>query len=261
VRAHCLLAMYSSYWLVLGLAALGLSFMAWRAMRVWVDAGRRCLDPVRRIGWALIGAVAPSRYWWRARIEALSAQEQADLLVRETTALGLSHTDGQRCPLCGSEIPCAWTLAIDGHVTVAPRPVACPHCDFRLDSCRHCVHFLPGSAPPGTQFEAVTVDLTSGRCSRYRTSQPVEQVCQPDIARQLRDRGYEYVRGPQPILDSFFPLDFCTAFSPDRKRLKTSRVRWPDARRVALLGLLVSPPSLETDPPRESSTSDEQWLL
>jgi hypothetical protein len=254
--------MYSYYWLALGLVSLGLfSVMAWRAIRVWVDAGQRGLDPARRIGWALVGAVAPSRYWWRARIEALSAQEQADLLASETMALGLSRADGQRCPLCGSEIPGAWTLTLDGHATVAPSPVACPRCDFRLDSCRHCVHFLPGSAPPGIQFGQGSADLTSGRCRRYRTSQPVEQVCQPDIARQLRDRGYEYIRGPQPIVDSFFPPDFCTAFSPDRKRLKASHVRWPDARRVALLRLLVSPSSPETGPPTESRSSDEQWLL
>jgi hypothetical protein len=254
--------MNSSYWLALGLASLGLfSLVVWRAIRVWVDSGRRGLDPARRIGWALVGAVAPSRYWWQARIEALSVQEQADLLTRETTALGLSHADGQRCPLCGSEIPCAWMLTPEGNATVAPRPVACPRCDFRLDSCRHCVHFLPGSTPPGTQFEPVTVDLTSGRCNRYRTLQPVEQVCQPDIARQLRDRGYEYVRGPQPIVDSFFPPDFCTSFSPDRRRLKASQVGWPDARRVALLRLVVSSPSPETGPPAESCLSDEQWLL
>jgi hypothetical protein len=230
-------------------------------MRVWVDAGRHCLGPARRIAWALVGAVAPSRYWWRARIEVLSAQEQADLLVRETMALGLSHPDSQRCPLCGSEIRGAWTLTRDGHATLAPRPVACPRCDFRLDSCRHCVHFLPGSAPPGIQFGHDTIDLTFGRCSHYRTSQSVEQVCQPDIARQLRERGYEYVRGPRPIVDSFFPPDSCTAFSPDRKRLRASQVCWPDARRVALLRLLLSPSSLETGPPRESLSSNEQWLL
>jgi hypothetical protein len=254
--------MYSSYWLALGLASLGLfSLVVWRAIRVWVDSGRRGLDPARRIGWALMGAVAPSRYWWQARIEALSAQEKANLLARETTVLGLSHADGQRCPLCDSEIPGAWTLTLNGHATVAPGPVACPRCDFRLDSCRHCVHFLPGNAPPGIQFGQSSADPTSGRCRRYRTSQPVEQVCQPDIARQLRDRGYEYVRGPRPIVDSFFPPDFCTTFSLDRKRLRASQVRWPDARRVALLRLLVSPPSPEAGPPTESCSSDEQWLL
>jgi len=61
-------------------------------------------------------------------------------------------------------------------------------------------------------------------------------------------------------VDSFLPPDFCTAFVPDRKRLQTSAVRWPDARRVALLRLLAPSPAHKTAVSEEPS-SDEQWLL
>jgi hypothetical protein len=48
-------------WLALGLVVLG--FLAYRAGRIWLDAGRRGFEPGRRIGWALLGSIVPSRYW------------------------------------------------------------------------------------------------------------------------------------------------------------------------------------------------------
>ncbi len=247
------------FWLALGLAILG--FLAYRAGRTWVDAGRRGFDVARRLGWALLGAVAPSRYWWGARIEVLSPQEQADLLARETTALGSSRAGGLRCPLCGAEVPHAWALTPAGRPTVAPGPVECPRCDFRLDSCRHCAHFLPGKPRAWGQFGWGSDDVTFGRCNRYKEPQPVEQVCRPEVACQLKARGWGRVRAPLSIVDSFVPPDFCTAFAPDRKRLKAGGVRWPDARRVALLRLLAPPPAPEATPPEELPSGDEQWLL
>ena len=246
-------------WLAVGAVALGL--LVCRAGRIWVDAGRRGLGPARGLGWALLGAVVPSRYWWGARIEAMPPHEQADLLARETAALGLSRADSLRCPLCSTEVPHAWALTPDSCPTVAPGPIQCPRCDFRLDSCRHCVHFLPGTPQTWGGFRWGSSDVTFGRCSHYKVPQPVEQACSPEVARQLKARGYEQVRAPLPIADSFLPPDFCTAFKPDRRRLRASEVRWPDARRVALLRLLALPPASETAPPEEPPSDDEQWLL
>jgi hypothetical protein len=247
--------MSNYFYLAVGLAALG--FLAYRAGRIWADAGRRGFGLARRLGWALLGVITPSKYWWGARMEALSPHEQADLLARETAALGLSRADSLRCPLCGAEVPHAWALAPDGRPTVAPGPIQCPRCDFRLDSCRHCVHFLPGSP----QAWASRDDLTFGRCSQYKEWQPVDQVCSPEMARQLKARGYEYLFAPRPIADSFLPPDSCTAFKPDRKRLRVGGIRWPDVRRAALLCLLAPPPVPETTPPEELPSGDERWLL
>jgi hypothetical protein len=252
--------MNSYFFLAVGLALLG--FLAWRAGRIWVDAGRRGFGLARRLGWTLLGTIAPSRYWWRARIEALSPDEQADLLDRETAALGLSRADSVRCPLCGAEVPHAWTLASDGRPTVGSGPIECPHCDFRLDSCRHCARFLPG---PPQAWESLSWsgrnDVTFGRCNHYQASQPVEQACAPDMARQLKARGYEHIHASRLIRDSFLPPDFCTAFKLDRKRLRSGGIRWPDARRAALLCLLAAPTSPETIPHEEGPSEDEQWLL
>lgn len=245
-------------WLALGLCLLG--FLGYRAWRVWLDAGQRGLEPARRLGWALFGAVASTRYWWGARIEALSAQERHALLARETDALGLKRADSTKCPLCGAEVSHAWTLTSAEHPTVGPGPVECPACDFRLDACRHCTHFVPGSPRGPGASPWLSGDVTTGRCNRYKSSQPVEQACAPDMARRLKTRGYEQIRAPLPIPDSYLPPDHCTAYALDRRRLQASGIRWPDDRRTALLRLLAPP--VVTRPLAEGVPSgDERWLL
>jgi hypothetical protein len=246
------------HWIVIGLGLLGL--FAYRAGRVWQDAGKRGFETARRLGWALFGGIASARYWWGARIDALSAQERDALLISETETLGLSRADSVRCPLCTAEVPRAWTLTPAGHPTVGPGPVECPDCDFRLDACRHCTHFLPGSTGGVGASPWLAGDVTSGRCNRYKSLQPVEQVCAPDMARQLENRGYEQIRAPLRIPDSYLPPDHCTAYAPDRKRIRASGIRWPDDRRTALLRLLDLP--VVSEPPAERlSSSDELWLL
>ncbi len=246
-------------WIVIGLSMLG--FLVQRGGRVWLDARRRGSGTTQAVGWALMGAVAPARYWWDARITALPTAEREDLLARGTRALGLSRADSLPCPLCGTEIPSAWTVTRDGRPAVAPGPIECPICDFRLDTCRHCSHFLPGSAQTWQQSSWSGMDPTSGRCSRYKASQPVEQTCAPDMARQLRARGYDQIRAPLQIVDSFVPPDFCRAFAPEQKRLKQSGVRWPDAQRAALLRLLELPRAPSTSTTEKLPQGDELWLV
>lgn len=243
----------------LAIALVGLALLACRAAPIWIDSSRHGARPSRRLRWMLTGIIVPSRYWWGARIEIMSPQEQADLLVRETAMLGLTRADSLRCPLCGAEVMNAWTLDADGRPDVAPGPVQCPGCDFRLDACRHCAHFLPGSATTGG-FSLRGDEMTFGRCGFYKTPQSVEQITTPEVARRLKESGYETINSPLPIVDSFVPPDFCRAFQPERKRMKESLVRWPDARRAALLRLLLPRPVSEKTSPEEPS-GDEQWLM
>ena len=224
----------SGLWLAIGLTAL--AFLAWRAVPIWMDGGRRGVK--RRLHWAFVGIVAPWRYWWGTRIEAMPESERADLLAYEKDASRLSRADSLRCPLCGAEVTRAWALDSKGRPTVAPGPVQCPCCDFRLDACRHCAHFIPG-APGACGGD----DVTCGRCNHYKATQPVEQVCSPEMARQLKARGYDQVRAPSPIVDSLAPPDSCTAFYPDCKRVRASGLRWPNARHAALLKFPRVPPS------------------
>jgi len=244
-------------WWAIGLAAL--AWCAFRAAPIWMDSGRRGARAVERLRWALVGIVAPPRYWWQARVEAMSPEEQSDLLAHETAALGLDRADSLWCPLCGTQVSHAWTLDADGYPTAAPGPVKCSQCDFRLDACRHCAHFLPGSAT-ATGFSLGGNEITFGRCGFYKTPQPVERITTPEAARRLKERGYESLNAPTPIVDSFVPLDGCRTFQPDRKRLEVGGVHWPDARRVALLRLLLPRPASEKTLPEEPS-GDEQWLM
>ena len=153
----------------------------------------------------------------------------------EAEAVDVDQPDALQCPLCGAPVPHAWTLDEKGRPTVARGPIRCPACDFRLDACRHCAHFLPGSARGWVQPGFGSDDMTFGRCGFYQSVQPVEQAADPDMARRLRERGYDAIRAPLPIQDSFLPPDRCQAYKPDRRRLKMGGVRWPDARQAALM--------------------------
>ncbi len=221
-------------WFLLGIAA---GSLGWRGARIWADAARHGSPLWQRAWWALRGALVPSGYWWQARLAHLSSREQESLLARELARLGLTAADGQRCPLSGSEVPHAWTLGPDGRISVGTGPIRCPRCDFRLDSCRHCDHFLPGA--PRSWFSAPSFgqDMSFGRCGYYREMQPVDQAAAPDVARQLKSRGIDQIRAPIPIVDSYVPPDYCRAFKANRQRLQANGVHWPDARRVGLIRL------------------------
>ena len=205
---------FGQYGAIVALAVL--SFVVGRGLRTWLDTGRFGWLPARRLAWALGGAVTPTRYWWGARIDALPQAEKEALLGYETRLLWLEQADSLRCPLCRAEIPNAWVLDEAGQVTVAPPlalhrppdavaqdkrdgpasgrappgpeggPVQCPRCDFRLDACRHCAHFLPGA--PQSWYTAAwnQPDGTWGRCGHYKRSQPVEDAVYPEMARTLR---------------------------------------------------------------------------
>jgi len=72
----------------------------------------------------------------------------------------------------------------------------------------------------------------------YKELQPVEQVSSPEMARQLKARGFDQVRAPLPIIYSYRPPDFCTAFKLDAGGWQASGIRWPDARRVRFCACL-----------------------
>lgn len=262
--------MTATVWTVLGLGLL--AFVVCRAGRVWVDAGRLADRLGLRLRWTVLGTLFPDRYWWGARVAALPDEDRDDLLERETAALELSRADAERCPLCCAEIPHAWTMATHGptdpaSATVAEGPVQCPSCDFRLDACRHCAHFSPGGPPDWGRWTWDRGDESSGRCTHYHSVQPVEVACATAMARHLKRKGYDQIRAPLPIMDSYLPPDFCRAFRPDQRRLRVSGIRWPDARRATLLRLESASLGRSAGrvdrslPDEKLPEADEAWLL
>lgn len=208
-----------------------------RAAAVWRDASRYRVSPGARILWCLSGGILPSLYWWKYRIPLLDPARRSRILQEESAALGLGSPDSLRCPSCGREIERAWAPAEDGELTVARRPVACPRCDFRLDSCRFCRHFLPGAPGAWGQVGFGESDITFGRCGVYRKEMPVEEACERSVAERLKKRGIAYVRGGLPIADSYLPPGFCGAFVLDKKRVRAGEVPWPARKRRALIGM------------------------
>ena len=224
-----------SWWWVF--IALGGCWLAVAGGWAYTDARRLGASQAQSLRLAWTAVRSPLRYWWSDRLHLLSPAAQERLLATEAARLGLSRVDSVLCPLCGTEIKRAWRVDEAGHLDVARRAVVCPQCDFRLDACRHCHHFQPGE--PGGSWGGMG-DYTHGRCAVHKRSQPVESLCTPEMAKRLKERGYDYLSGPAPIADSYIPLSGCQSFTLDERRLRTSGVHRPGLRQRGLLRLLTT---------------------
>lgn len=193
------------------------------------DARHLGVDHAQALRLAFSALLRPHIYWYQERLHYLSPMARSRLQDQETQRLGLQRVDHMRCPLCGAEIAQAWALDSVGRLTVRRRPVSCPQCDFRLDSCRHCAHF---KAEKGLMYGN---DWTRGSCTMYKTVQPVEAFCPPSVARELQERGYTHLPAPTLIVDSYVPLENCSAFVLDEHRLKANGVHVPGLRQRGLL--------------------------
>jgi len=223
--------------LLIGLAILvGVIYALWRAGPTWNDARHRGLS--RRAAWYWAGreVVQPGCYWWGERLALLRPGEAAPILATETSRLGLHHVTNATCALCGAEMPGVLALDDQGRLTVR-RESVCAVCGFRLDACRFCVHFRPHTRSGlwgngwGDQQ-----DESRGRCQRYRTWQPVQELA-PHLARKLEEMGYEGFLAPAVIQDSYLPLDECRAFALDGRRVRRAGLKNLDQRRAALIRL------------------------
>ena len=218
------------------LLGLGLCFFAWRvaaAIHAGYDARMHGLSVLASLGWALIASVVPRRYWWRGRLDALTPDEARSLLQSTAQAHRLMCVVNVRCPLCDNEIANALSVTTSGLLAIRPG-AACDRCDFRLDACRHCDHFLP--AHEGATLVDRHGDYSHGRCQVYRAVQPVREVY-PHMAQRMESLGYDRLPAPKLIQDSYFPLEECTAFALNRDRLRWGNVHWLNYQRIALIRL------------------------
>jgi hypothetical protein len=218
------------------LLGLLLMVLVWRSLaagRIALDARRRDFEPLQIIRWMLIAVVAADRYWWGARLDRMPTPEARALLVETAQAHGLSSVVNVRCPLCDYEIVNALAVSSNGELYIR-RKMSCANCDFRLDACRHCEHFQPATdVTAGFDRKG---DFSHGRCGFYRTVEAV-RTAYPQHARQLEAMGYDMLPTPKAIVDSFVPLDECTAFSLKLELLHQSKVFWMNRQRVALIRL------------------------
>ncbi len=216
------------------LMSIGLVLLVWRtvvAIRVGRDARRHGLAITTSTGWAVLALVYARRYWWGARLDLLSVDEARDLLQATAQAHRLKSVVNVRCPLCDAEIEKAFAVTEDGTLFIR-RQAACKQCDFRLDACRHCAHFLP-SSEGATLFDRHG-DFSHGRCSFYRAAESV-RTAYPQHARRLEAMGYDMLPAPKAIADTYIPLEECTAFTLRREQLRNNGISWLGRDRVALI--------------------------
>ena len=214
----------------------GACLLAWRgiiAAQVALDARRRGFKPVEIGRWALSAVVDAGRYWWGARLDRLAAPEARELLAETARAHNLLNVANVRCPLCDAELDKALAVGTAGDLYVRAK-VKCKHCDFRVDACRHCAHFIPSTA--GAIVFDRHGDFSHGRCAQYRALEPV-RTAYPQHASRMEALGYDVLPTPKSIVDSFIPLAECTAFSLKPEHLGFSGVPWIDRQRVALIRL------------------------
>jgi hypothetical protein len=250
-------------WVFLALTAAWVLLMGtyfWREARGWGVPSSEL--------WRLIlrGLVDPVRFWYCERPLHWPAEIREKWLRAMAQRLGLNDVRAAHCPLCGSEIPNAWDVDHRGRLTVGPGPVRCPQCDFRLDACRHCRYFQPAGASSGGAWSGIGMSWTHGRCTFYKSVQPVEEIVTADMARRMRERGYTHLRAPTPIADSYIPLDMCNAFVLELNFLPHSGMRKPGRRqRLALWVLAAAQTPQLTRVPAEGEGplpgDEEQWLL
>lgn len=218
------------------LVVAGVCLLAWRsivAVQAARDARRRGFKPIEIGRWALTALFDADRYWCGARLDRLAAPEARELLAETARAHNLASVNNVRCPLCNAEINNALAVANAGELYVR-RQSACAHCDFRVDACRHCAHFIPSSAGV-TMFDRHG-DFSHGRCGFYRAPEPV-RTAYPQHASRMEAMGYDVLPTPRPIVDSYVPLAECTAFSLKPEQLRQSKVPWLNRQRTALIRL------------------------
>ncbi len=217
------------------LVVVGICLLTWRAVsavQVGRDARQRGFEPIAIVHWALLAVVDADRYWWGARLDRLSVPQARALLADSAREHDLLNVTDMRCPLCEYEIKQALSVVDDD--LVVRRQAVCAHCDFRVDACRHCAHFIP-AADGLTLFERHG-DFSHGRCGFYRAPESV-RTAYPQHARRMEALGYDTLPTPRAIVDSFVPLPECTAFSLKPDLLQQSKVPWLDRQRVALIRL------------------------
>lgn len=254
----------------MGIGWFFLAFVAGWALLIgayiWREARGWGLPPSDLWRLVLYGIVDPVRFWYFERPLHWPAEMREKWFKAMAQRLGLEDIRAARCPLCGSEIPNAWDVDSRGRLIVGPSPVHCPRCDFRLDACRHCRYFQPAGASSGGAWSGLGMSWTHGRCTFYKSIQPVEEITTADMARRMRERGYTHLRAPTPIVDSYIPLDICQAFALELKFLPHSGICKPGRRQRLALRALAEVRSFHLTPVptqgEEPSLSDkEQWLL
>jgi len=168
----------------------------------------------------------PKFQWVRKPHLSLSDEEKNQILKESSRVTKATLPSSFLCPFCKVEIPGTLKTIPNEGITVKSRPLYCPKCHTRLDTCRYCLFFEPATSA----FLGGGVDISTGKCTVIKKNQPIEELCEPSTAKRLREMGWNTLYAGIKIPDSFTPPDSCRQFQFDNH--KTSLDHLPDMGRV-----------------------------
>ena len=189
----------------------------------------------------------PKFQWVRKPQLPLSQEERSQLLLESPKITKVTSPSSFLCPFCRIEIPEALRTIASGGITVKSRPLYCPKCHTRLDVCRYCRFFEPANS----SFMMGGQDITTGKCTVIKKNQPIEEICEPSMAKRLREQGWNTLYAGIKIPDSFTPPGSCRQFQFDDH--KTSLDRLPPMGEVRYLLLRLKEIYSQDSSPSSSS--------
>lgn len=194
---------------------------------------RRRARLLQGLGYGFVAALHYPSFFWKLQPKlTLSPEEKLFLLACSPKITQVTRPSSLLCPFCRVEIEGVLTALPHGNIGVRKRPVLCPRCQTRLDSCRFCVFFEPGKGSP---FGGWGEDMTSGRCSLIKKHQAVEDICDPRVAHKLKEMGWHTLYAGLAISDSFSPPEECRSFQFDGRKASLERLPCMGKERFLLL--------------------------
>jgi len=189
----------------------------------------------------------PKFQWVRKPQLPLTDEEKIQLLKESPKITRVTWPSSFLCPFCRIEIPETLKTIPNEGIAVKSRPLYCPKCHTRLDVCRYCIFFEPAAS----SFLGGGVDISTGKCTVIKKNQPIEEICEPSVAKRLREMGWNTLYAGVKIPDSFTPPDSCRQFQFDEH--KTSLDHLPDMGRVRYLLLKLEETYSQNSSPSSSS--------
>ncbi len=146
-------------------------------------------------------------YQWSVRLRLpLDSREISSILHDARSRIKVDRPSSVLCPFCKIEIAHALEPLPNERLGVTRRPLLCPKCELRFDSCRYCAYFerSSGNLPYGYD--------EGGKCTVIKERQPVENLCSPTVALRMKNMGWESLYAGKKINDPFAPPDRCRRF-------------------------------------------------
>jgi hypothetical protein len=225
---------FPSSWVSSGIGAVWLVLFLSTTLYFAVFSWKRRASPLQSLGYGIVAAIHYPEFLWKLKPRLdLSWEEKKQLLALSPAITHVSRPSSLLCPFCKIEIEHILVALPGEGIGVQKRPVLCPRCQTRLDCCRFCVFFEPRSGRPLGWGE----DLTSGRCTRIKKHQSVDEICSPSVARKLKEMGWHTLYAGLAIPDSFSPPDECRTFQFDERKTLLERLPCMGKERALLLRL------------------------